>query len=448
MRLVDKTQRMVIQSISNINSSYWFIPTVMCLGGIALSLLMIQLDQYLGAESIKNIPLIVTKQPEGARLLLSTIAGSMITVAGVTFSMTLLSVSHASSQIGPRILSNFMKDKGNQITLGTFITTFTYCLLVLRTIKAETNSSGSALEPFIPHLSVFTGLILAFASIAVLIYFINHVPKTINMTKAVNQVGNRFEESIANIFPEQIGDASQTVSKKTIPVDFEKNSVTIHSNGKGYIQHLNNARLMKIAVEHGVIIMLLKRPGEFVCNETMIAKAYPAENCTDELSVAVQNVFIWGDQKTTDQNIEFASNLLVEVAVRALSPGINDPYSANDCFDQLSSGLIRFSKSCTPDRIRFDDDNNVRVIAQNITFEELYSEIFNKLRLYVSADPISSLHLMSVFNFMSEQIFNIENLKVVKEQSDLLLASCQKNLQDKTIIKQLSSINQKLQIKG
>ena len=136
---------------------------------VALSFVLVQVDVWLGVGVVQKFGLLYTFGPEGARAILSVIASSMITVASVIFSITMLTLQLASSQFGPRVLRNFMRDRSNQIVLGTFIATFLYCLLVLRTVRGTDNSS------FVPHLSVAFGALLAIASVAVLIYFIHHI---------------------------------------------------------------------------------------------------------------------------------------------------------------------------------------------------------------------------------------------------------------------------------
>ena len=155
-------------SWESLRTSFWFIPAVMTFVAIVLSFLLVYVDRRIGPET-EVFGFIYSGGPEGARLVLSTIAGSMITVAGVTFSITIVALTLASSQFGPRLLRNFMHDTGNQVTLGTFIATFVYCLLVLRTVHTVEG------EDFVPSISVAVAIFLALAGIAVLIYFIHHV---------------------------------------------------------------------------------------------------------------------------------------------------------------------------------------------------------------------------------------------------------------------------------
>jgi uncharacterized membrane protein len=172
-----------------LHSSYWFVPTLMVVIAIALAFAMLSLDRAGKSGPIESLGWIYTGGPDGARTMLSAIASSMITVAGTAFSITLVALTLASSQFGPRLLRNFMQDTGNQIVLGTFIATFIYCLLVLRTVR------GDDYNVFVPQLSVTVGIVLAIASIGVLIYFIHHASTTIQASHVIGEGRQRFGQS-------------------------------------------------------------------------------------------------------------------------------------------------------------------------------------------------------------------------------------------------------------
>ncbi len=182
-----------LKFLDGIRASFWFVPTLMSVVAVALAFVLTGFDSQFGAAWLRDVGWLYANKPEGARVLLSTVASSMITVAGVTFSMTTLAVSFASGNIGPRVLSNFMRDRGNHVTLGTFIATFLYCIFVLRTIRAENEVDNQIYEPFVPHTAILGALILTAASVAVLIYFIHHVPESIHMSNVVANIGRGLE---------------------------------------------------------------------------------------------------------------------------------------------------------------------------------------------------------------------------------------------------------------
>ncbi len=161
---------------------------------------------------------IYTRGPDGARAVLSTIAGSMITVAGVVFSVTIVALSLASNQFGPRLLRNFMRDRGNQIVLGTFVATYLYCLLVMRTVQGMDGSQ------FVPHLSVTVAILMAVASLGVLIYFIHHVAVSIQAPELIANVAHELHEAIDRLFPEELGYAPRK-RRTSKPTSFPLNSI-------------------------------------------------------------------------------------------------------------------------------------------------------------------------------------------------------------------------------
>ncbi len=197
----------VIQFLSRLRSSYWFLPGLMGLGAILLSVGTTLLDLHFGMEWSDKTLGVFSNRPQGARAFLSTVAASMITVAGVTFSLTILAVSYASSQYGPRILNNFMRDRSNQITLGTFIATFLYCLLILRTVRGADEFTGGAvmaIGAFVPHISILVALFLALLSVVVLISFFHHIPESMRLSNVVEDVGKQLLEKIKVMFPQSI----------------------------------------------------------------------------------------------------------------------------------------------------------------------------------------------------------------------------------------------------
>ncbi|MEO1135283.1 MAG: DUF2254 family protein, partial [Pseudomonadota bacterium] len=172
----------LIKIIEDLRASYWFIPGCMTIAALFLSFFMQWLDAQYGAAWLRDYDWATATRTEGARSVLTVIAGSIIGVAGVTFSITIVAVSYASANFGPRLIGNFMRDRGNQLTLGTFIATFVYCLMILRTVRnAAAEDASQSFDAFVPHLSILMALGLSLASIGVLIYFFHHVPETINV---------------------------------------------------------------------------------------------------------------------------------------------------------------------------------------------------------------------------------------------------------------------------
>jgi uncharacterized membrane protein len=374
---------LVLQSTwYDIRSSFWFLPALMVASSVFLSYLMILLDaNFVKISWIESLSWIYNTKPEGARALLSTVAGSMITVAGVVFSITIVALTLASTQYGPRLLDNFMRDRGNQIVLGTFIATFTYCLLILRTI------TGGEDKFFVPHLSVTLGVIFAIFSISVLIYFIHHAATSIQASNVIAGVSKNLDITVEQIFPDKVGEGKSDLpdwwnTPSELPEDFEENSYSILSSNSGYLRVIDTHGLFSLAKDKDLILKIEKNPGDFIVKNNTIVQVWPLRGDSEELIDDINTSFIIGKKRTSEQDIEFAIDQLVEIAVRALSPGINDPFTAIMCIDHLSVALSKVAGRVMPSELRYDKDNKLRVIAKPKTFDDLLNSAFNQIRQY------------------------------------------------------------------
>jgi uncharacterized membrane protein len=354
-----------------LRSSYWFVPTIMALAAVGLAMGMLAVDGWLGSKTARKLGYVYSGGADGARGLLSTIAGSVITVGGVVFSITVAALTLASSQFGPRLLRSFMRDLGNQLVLGTFIATFLYCLLVLRTVRGENGDGGDA--GFVPHVSVTLAVMLAAASLAVLIYFIHHIARSMQAPYVITAVADELLGGINDIFPEEIGrDAGAPVPDPDGPlVEPPGPAQTIASVCDGYVQSVDNDALMKLACEHDLVVRLLRRPGDYAFTGAPLARVWPSRRLDDDVCQRLVDAFTFGADRTATQDLRFPMEQLVEVAVRAMSPGINDPFTAVNCVDRLGSALALLGGRRIPSRYRRDDEGRLRVIADPVGFEML-----------------------------------------------------------------------------
>ncbi len=386
----------------SLHSSYWFVPALMAALAITLAFAMLALDRTGKSGPVENLNWVYTGGPEGARTLLSAVAGSMITVAGTVFSITLVALQLASSQFGPRLLRNFMQDTGNQIVLGTFISTFIYCLLVLRSIR------GEDYNVFVPQISVTVGIILVLTSIGVLIYFIHHASTSIQAENVIAEVGEELEKTIERLFPEKIGLGEENSKRflKELPANFEQEAYIIPSLKSGYFQAIDGEMLIKIAQKKDLVLRVLYRPGKFVVQKSNLVMLWPKERVNRHLIKQIRETLILGRQRTEHQDVEFPVNQLVEIAVRALSPGINDPFTAIRCIDQLSVALSHLAAKEFPSPYRYDNDNVLRLIVEPVTFTGIIDEAFNQIRQYGSTSVAVMIRLLEAITTIAERTGN------------------------------------------
>ncbi|RRQ24079.1 DUF2254 domain-containing protein [Guyparkeria sp. SCN-R1] len=375
-----------------LRTSFWFIPAIMVFGAVVLSAVAIQADHLAKGEGWLASGWVFTGGPDGANAVLSIIAGSMTTIAGVVFSMTLVVLSLASSQLGPRLLRSFMRDPPTQVVLGTFVATFLYCVLVVLTIRRGDE------DAFVPHLSVTLGVLLAVISLGVLIYFIHHVAISIQANQVVARVGHELIDVLERLFPETIGQGpageSASAPDAAFLRRFDREAEPVCSSGDGYLQFIDADALMALAVRDDVVVRLECHPGHYVVAGGPLLRVWPTGKRGDKLAREVNAAFALGNQRTSGQDIEFALYELVEIAVRALSPGINDPFTAIACVDRLGSALCRLATREMPSPYRHDSEGTLRVIAPSPSFPTMLDAAFDQIRQHGRTNVAVSIRLM------------------------------------------------------
>lgn len=414
-----------------LHSSYWFVPTLMAIVSVGLAVMMLRIDRAGNYGVIKEWGWIYSGGPDGARALLSTVAGSIMTVTGTAFSITIVALQLAASNFGPRLLRNFMQDTGNQVVLGTFISTFVYCLLVLRTIRAE------GYDIFVPPLSVTVGMVLAFICIGVLIYFIDHASTIIQASHVIKSASDELHRAIERLFPQRIGHSindNQYITE--IPANFEEEAYPIKATRNGYVQGIDDEELIQIACQYNIIVKILTRPGKFVVEGASLVKIFPGERVNHKLTEKINDTFLFGKERTEQQDVEFPINQLVEIALRAISPGINDPFTAIRCIDRLSAGLSNFAQRDIPSSYRYDKNNNLRVIAEPVTFAKLTDAAFNQIRQYSTSDVAVTIRLLEAIACIANFTHHPEQKEALRRHADMILqgsneaVSCKEDCKD------------------
>lgn len=382
---------------------------------IILSVALIELDNLITSEMLDRLGWIYSFGPEGARAILSAIASSMITVAGLTFSITMLTLQLASSQFGPRLLRNFMADRGNQIVLGTFISTFLYCLLVLRTVRGTEGSS------FVPHVSVGFGVLLALASMAVLIYFIHHVATTIRIESLLESLAQETRETIERLYPQSVDDDHVQQETSVIDIDprYAVQGSAVPATVSGYVQHIDIDALMSIATKEDLVVKIEANPGVFVTAAEPIFTLHAARKVSGETIALLQGTFVVGRERTPEQDLQFSVRRIVEIAQRALSPGTNDPTTALYCIDRLGEAFVRLARRRVPSSARFDEDRKLRIITATVSFDELVSRAFAAIARYGGTDADVMGHLLRTMKQTTDAVRTEQCLKLAALVTEL-----------------------------
>lgn len=351
---------------------------------------------------------------DGARALLSTVAGSMITVAGLGFSITIVALVLASTQFGPRLLTLFMRDATSQATLGTFAGTFTFCILVLRTIRGPDEGG----DPFVPQLAITIAIGLTLVSVAGLIYFFDHVAVAIQAPKLVASVARDLDRAIDNLYPGDLGHSGPAPEPDAIPA--QETDAVVLAAASGYVQVVDEIALLDLACRHDLCVRLTTRPGLFVVRGNSILIARPRERVDEVLAAQLQSTLIIGDVRTAEDDIEFSVRQLVEVALRALSPAINDPFTAMAAVDWLGAALARLAEEELPSRYRYDD-GRLRVVADISTFGGIAHTIFSRIRHYGGTSPVVLNRLLEAVAAFGPRIQTAEDRKLVRDETEAVL---------------------------
>ena len=412
-----------ITVLDRIRSSYWFVPAGMSLMAGVLSTLVLYLDRRFAGQIPPDAWWLYGGGAEGARVVLSAILTAMISVTSVVFSITIVALTLAAGQFGSRVLRSFMRDRGNQITLGTFIATFVYAMLVLRTVQ------GVDAADFVPPLAMSVGILLVFLSVGVLIYFIHHVASSIQADSVVRSIAMETEATIDRLFPGEIGmgdpvgdgpGAGKGV-RSSLQERFDADATVVRAARGDQLQIVDHERLMRLAVEHDLVIRLRARPGHFVVQGGILAHVWTDGGLESELMDEIRESFVLGRSRSLQQDPEFGILQLVEVAVRALSTGINDPFTAMNCVDRISSLLCRLSGRSFPAAERFDDDGNLRVVADTSSFGGFVDSGFNQIRRNAGRSLAVLIRMLEALEDIGAQVSTDEQRQVLEQHAILVL---------------------------
>jgi uncharacterized membrane protein len=392
--------------LNALGASLWFVPSLLALAAAAVSLGLIEWDRRIEPQTLGIASLLFHGGPEGARAVLSALVSSMMTVTGVTFSVTVVALTLASQQYTPRLLRHFAADRVNQIVLGTFIGTFVYCLLVLRTVRSE-NADGAA-GPFVPQIAVTGGVVLAIASLALLIYFIHHVAAAIQPSNIISSLAQSTHELIDHLFPEQMGEEATVheAREEGLPDSMGAGGLPIPAAETGYLQAVDVEALLRLAGEKSLLVRMERAIGDFVPRGATLATAWPQPSRDNrqgdeqggehdrELARRINRCFAFGCDRTMQQDPEYGVIQLSDIAVKALSPGINDPTTALTCLDFLGTLLRHMAAREMPSPLRKDDQGRLRVITRGTDFGRMTDLALSSIRHYGESSAPVTLRLL------------------------------------------------------
>jgi uncharacterized membrane protein len=409
----------------DLNSSLWFVPSLMVLGAIVAAYFLVHLDDSIGHEWTKQHPLLFGAGADGARGMLSSIAGSMITVAGLIFSLTLSTLAQVSSQYTSRLLRNFMRDRSNQVVMGFFVSIFVYCLVVLRTIR------GGDERVFVPSLAVAFGLLLALVSIGMLIFFIHHIASSIQAANVIGGAAHETEKTFDKLFPKELGEAATPAEEADLTAGPALRWVPIAAHESGYIQGIDEEALLAFAQEANGVVRMEYAIGSYVTKGSALVSVagYEVGNALPDKDEAqrLNDCYSLGNQRTLDQDAGFGIRQLVDIALKALSPGINDTSTAVLCIDRLGSLLALLAGRDLGSPVRAEG-GQVRVIARRPDFASYLATAFDQVRTNALADEAIYIRLLVALHTVAQRTRRPDYHRVIGQQADLALAAAEKNI--------------------
>lgn len=397
---------------NNLRSSLWFLPSIIVAGSITLAVGLVGSDSAEIDQLLARWPRLFGAGAEGARVMLSTIAGSMMSVVGVTFSMTLVALAMASSQYTSRILRNFMRSRLTQAVLGIFAGIFSYCLIVLRTIR------GGEEGAFVPGLAVFVGFVLAVGGVGVLIFFIHHVASSIQASSIIASVAGETILVIDRLFPKQLGQGQETTATKAPSLDMAgRKWFAVPGAGSGYIQSVDNHALLRLAREQKTIVRMERGIGEFLVQKTALVALAMKDHPGPESVETLQAAFSLSRHRSVEQDAAFGIRQLVDMALKALSPGINDTTTAVTCLDYLTTILARLAPRQIPSSHRYED-GELRVIARGPDFQSLLSLAFDQIRESARGNVAVMLEMLAALETVAKLTISPERRRLLRAQAE------------------------------
>ncbi len=405
----------------NVRTSFWFLPALMGAGGAALTGISLLLEAATVDQLGAAPAFVYVGVADDARDVTATLLSSMMTMASLVFSITMVVLTLAAGQFGPRLIRSFMSSPATQLVLGTFVMTIVHCLLALSAIDWRQSE-----EP-LPFFTVTFAILLSLISVGLLVLHLHVLARSIMSETVIARVRHELDETLdtlSEIEPEQPD------PEAALPKDFYARAAFCGPPHTGYVRAIDFEGLVTVAKKADVLIGLTFRAGDFVIRDGGTIGIYPRERATKETGEAAGKAIVIGAHRTPVQDPDFSIRHLVEIAVRALSPGINDPYTAISVVNQLSASLARLFGRDLPDVVRRDGHGVVRVLCPRPTYGSLVAAAFDQIRQNGASKPAVIIHLIEAIERLVPHARNEEQRQVLIDQLEIILETARRGVPD------------------
>jgi uncharacterized membrane protein len=403
-------------SWNELKSTFWFFPVLAISLAIFLAFIFLYFDSKIGSPQ-GLWQYIFISDANSARSILSTIAGVMIGVAGTVFSIILVVLTLASSQFGSRLIRNFMHVRLNQVVLGAYISTFAYCLIILNAIRNNDQ------VVFIPSFSIFVAILSTVANIILLIFFIHNTAVSIQVNTVISDISDSLSKNIKTLFPEAEEDnldEEKEQDENLIKRGFREKQ-PLSASKSGYLRYISFESLIGLAVELDILIELHFRPGDYLVKDVELGTVYSQDTFEKEKISRLQTQFIVGKNRSQQQDAEHSIHQMVEIADRALSSGINDPYTAITCIDNLTATMCYLATTEFPSKYLQDKDGKLRIIVHPLTYEGMLDAAFNQIRQYAKGNPAVIIRLMEALITINKFTKRKKHKKAIEKHARMVL---------------------------
>ncbi|TWT99714.1 hypothetical protein Pla108_06570 [Botrimarina colliarenosi] len=400
------------------SSSFWFVPGVLMVAGIGLAILLPEVDRQIAGV----LPTFLRVTGDTARTTISTLAGAMVTVTGIVFSTTTVAISITAAQQGPRLLRNFFAKAVTQTTLGVCLAVSVYCLLLLRTIDEREG------EFFIPQVSVLAAYLFVLGALLAILVFTHQVAGLMQTQNVASDVADDLDSAIRRLYPDAMdpdaeeSDDSPAWRKCWEGFDDEA-SRAVSAPGDGYVQAIDIDGLVRMAKSRDVLLRVEARPGDYVREGDCLLSVTPEDGFDDDDAKQAGVAFMFGKLRTPQQDVECAVLELVEISVRALSPGINDPFTAVTCVDRLSGSLRRLAGRKPAQGLWRDDGDEARLIVKPRAFADVVDAAFNQIRQHSRTDVSVTVRLLQAIEAIAPAARDAESVEALDRQAGMILAA-------------------------
>lgn len=412
----------VLRLVRRVRDSFWLLPTICTVLAVVGVEALVAVDRRQSVADWALGGLLLEVGADGSRSMLSAIATSMLAAAATSFSITIAVLALTSSTYGPRLVRNFLADGGNQLVLGILVGVAVYALLLLRHVRVLDLASDDA--AFVPHLAVNVAMLLAIVGVGALVYFIHHVSVSIQISSLSTRVRRTLERLADDLYPEDQPADARLASSSLVPDD--EGAVVLPAVSGGYLQVVDGPRILRAASEHGLLVRMLCAPGDYCLLGQPLARVraqdgQPSDAALDAARVAVRAAVAMGPSRTPDQDVRFAIDQHVDLAVRALSPGVNDPITAMNALDDLSAGLAAIAARPEPADTLVDGAGTARVQLSRPTVTDLLTGVVDLLAVAAAGQPTVARHLVLLLERVAWAACDARTVDVAHDLADVIL---------------------------